>query len=285
MQILTSYAFLIVAIGTVILAILTSLVGSINIYKGQSLIGDALGHASFFGVVLFFTLFNSKSPVLLLLGAMFSCFIAYLILEYSSKHSKIKLDANMAIVLSGFFGLGMALKSYIQGNSNFTNVSQAGLEVYIFGQAAYLLKEDVILIAIALIVTLLLLFLFYKEIKTYLFDIEFAKMAGFNTNLIEFIILFMTILTIGVGIKSVGAILIAAFMVIPVMAAQMITHKFNYVLIISSLIGVISAFLGTYWSTLIVGISTGPAIIIVSGIIFFIIMILRKLIISGRKDD
>lgn len=283
MQILTSYAFLIVAAGTVILAVLTSMVGSINIYKGQSLIGDALGHASFLGVVLFFTLFNSKNPVVLLLGAMFSCFLAYLILEYSSKYSKIKLDANMAIVLSGFFGLGMALKSYIQGNSNFSNVSQAGLEAYIFGQAAYLLKEDVILIAIALVISLFLIAIFYKEIKTYLFDIEFAKMAGFNTNLIEFIILFMTILTIGVGIKSVGAILIAAFMVIPVMSAQMITHKFKYVLIISSVIGAISAFAGTYWSTLIVGISTGPAIIIVSGIIFIIIMILKRVFTIRRS--
>lgn len=282
MQILTSYAFLIVAAGTVILAVLTSMVGSINIYKGQSLIGDALGHASFLGVVVFFTLFNSKNPVVLLLGAMFSCFLAYLILEYSSKYSKIKLDANMAIVLSGFFGLGMSLKSYIQGNSNFSNVSQAGLEAYIFGQAAYLLKEDVILIAIALVISLFLIVIFYKEIKTYLFDKDFAKMAGFNTKLIEFIILFMTILTIGVGIKSVGAILIAAFMIIPVMSSQMITHKFKYVLIISSIIGAISAFIGTYWSTLVVGISTGPAIIIVSGIIFIITMILKKIFTTGR---
>lgn len=282
MQILTSYAFLIVAAGTVILAVLTSMVGSINIYKGQSLIGDALGHASFLGVVVFFTLFNSKNPVVLLLGAMFSCFLAYLILEYSSKYSKIKLDANMAIVLSGFFGLGMSLKSYIQGNSNFSNVSQAGLEAYIFGQAAYLLKEDVILIAIALVISLFLIVIFYKEIKTYLFDKDFAKMAGFNTKLIEFIILFMTILTIGVGIKSVGAILIAAFMIIPVMSSQMITHKFKYVLIISSIIGAISAFIGTYWSTLVVGISTGTAIIIVSGIIFIITMILKKIFTTGR---
>lgn len=282
MQILTSYAFLIVAAGTVILAVLTSMVGSINIYKGQSLIGDALGHASFLGVVVFFTLFNSKNPVVLLLGAMFSCFLAYLILEYSSKYSKIKLDANMSIVLSGFFGLGMSLKSYIQGNSNFSNVSQAGLEAYIFGQAAYLLKEDVILIAIALVISLFLIVIFYKEIKTYLFDKDFAKMAGFNTKLIEFIILFMTILTIGVGIKSVGAILIAAFMIIPVMSSQMITHKFKYVLIISSIIGAISAFIGTYWSTLVVGISTGPAIIIVSGIIFIITMILKKIFTIGR---
>lgn len=282
MQILTSYAFLIVVAGTVILAVLTSMVGSINIYKGQSLIGDALGHASFLGVVVFFTLFNSKNPVVLLLGAMFSCFLAYLILEYSSKYSKIKLDANMSIVLSGFFGLGMSLKSYIQGNSNFSNVSQAGLEAYIFGQAAYLLKEDVILIAISLVISLFLIVIFYKEIKTYLFDKDFAKMAGFNTKLIEFIILFMTILTIGVGIKSVGAILIAAFMIIPVMSSQMITHKFKYVLIISSIIGAISAFIGTYWSTLVVGISTGPAIIIVSGIIFIITMILKKIFTIGR---
>lgn len=282
MQILTSYAFLIVVAGTVILAVLTSMVGSINIYKGQSLVGDALGHASFLGVVVFFTLFNSKNPVVLLLGAMFSCFLAYLILEYSSKYSKIKLDANMAIVLSGFFGLGMSLKSYIQGNSNFSNVSQAGLEAYIFGQAAYLLKEDVILIAIALVISLFLIVIFYKEIKTYLFDKDFAKMVGFNTKLIEFIILFMTILTIGVGIKSVGAILIAAFMIIPVMSSQMITHKFKYVLIISSIIGAISAFIGTYWSTLVLGISTGPAIIIVSGIIFIITMILKKIFTIGR---
>lgn len=276
MEILKTYSFQIVALGTIILAIVSSFVGSINVYKGQSLIGDAMGHSTFSGIVLSFILFATRNPVYLLGGAMLSSALSYYLIQFGKKHSKIGLDANMAIFLSGFFGLGMVLKSYIQGNKAFSGVSQAGLENYIFGQAAYLLEDDVKLILIAAIICVSLILFFLKEYKVYLFDKEYARLIRVNTKLLDYLTLFMTILVIGVGIKAVGAILISSFLIIPTVSASQWTNKFSVLLVISSIFGGLSAFLGSYISTVFTGFSTGPSIILISGIIFLLSFIFGR---------
>ncbi len=116
MDLLLSYDFLVVAIGTMILSIASGFVGCVSLHKGQSLIGDAVGHASFPGIVIAFMLFRTRDPVILSLGALASGALAYALIQLVSGGTKIRLDASLAIFLSGFFGLGMVLKSYTQGN-------------------------------------------------------------------------------------------------------------------------------------------------------------------------
>ena len=126
-QILFSYDFLVVAIGTVLLAIPSAIVGCFSVYKGQSLMADAVGHASYPGVVVAFMLFSIRSSVILTLGAAVFGILAYLTIQLIRKHSVIDFDAALAIVLTGFFGLGMVLKSYLQGNPLYMRASQSCL--------------------------------------------------------------------------------------------------------------------------------------------------------------
>ena len=285
MEILTSYSFRIIAMGTVLLAIVSTVVGSINVYKGQSLIGDAMGHSTFAGIVLAYMIFQTRNPIVLLIGAMLSAALAYLLIEYSNRNSKIGLDANLAIYLSGFFGIGMVLKSYIQGNPNFENASQSGLQNYIFGQAAYLLELDVKLIAIATVICLSIVLLLFREFKIYLFDREFAQIAQLPIKLMDYLVLFMTILVIGVGIKAVGAILISSFLIVPCISANQWTNKFSMVMILGAIFSSISVLIGSYISMLYTGLSTGPSIIIVSGIICGLSFLLGKNGIFRRRGD
>lgn len=285
MEILTSYSFRIIAMGTVLLAIVSAVVGSINVYKGQSLIGDAMGHSTFAGIVLAYMMFQTRNPIVLLIGAMLSAALAYLLIEYSNRNSKIGLDANLAIYLSGFFGIGMVLKSYIQGNPNFENASQSGLQNYIFGQAAYLLELDVKLIAIATVICLSIVLLLFREFKIYLFDREFAQIAQLPIKLMDYLVLFMTILVIGVGIKAVGAILISSFLIVPCISANQWTNKFSMVMILGAIFSSISVLIGSYISMLYTGLSTGPSIIIVSGIICGLSFLLGKNGIFRRRGD
>ena len=139
-DILTSYTFIIVGSGTFLLAAIAGAVGCITVLKGQSLIGDAIGHAAFPGIILSFMLFMQREPVLLTLGAVASGATAFMLIQVIKENSKLKLDAILAVVLSSFFGVGMVLKSYIQGNSNYKEAAQSGLSSYIFGQAAYIMK-------------------------------------------------------------------------------------------------------------------------------------------------
>lgn len=272
------YSFQIVVVGITLLALASSLIGTINIYKNQSLIGDALGHSTLPGIIIAFMLTYKKDPITLLFGSVISAAISYFLIDYSNKNSKVGADANMAIYLSGFFGLGLLLKSYIQANPTFANASKAGLDKYIFGQAAYLREADIFLILIAFLLCLGIMIIFYRDIKCYLFDRQFANQIGINTKFLDYLLLFLTILVIGVGIKAVGVILISSLLIIPIVTAKKISNSFLKVIGLSALFSIITSVLGSMVSTTYKGFSTGPSIIIFQGLIFVIVTIGKTLL-------
>ncbi|ACV28737.1 Manganese transport system membrane protein mntB [Anaerococcus prevotii] len=274
MEIFRNYSFIIVALGTVILAMATGIIGSISVLKGKSLIGDAIGHSTYPGIVLAFMLSMEKSPLILLLGAAIAGAISFFLIDIIANNSKIDLDATLAIVLSSFFGLGMVLKSFIQGNPIYAGVSQSGLKNYIFGQASYIMKNDVKIIFVVSIFSLLLLLAFYKEIKVYVFDEVYAKTIGINPTLMNTVILLATMLLITTGLKLVGAILISSMLIVPAITALQWTDKFHEMLIIAGFCGGVSAFIGTYISTVYDGMSTGSTIILIMSFISLISMII-----------
>ena len=274
MEIFRNDSFIIVALGTVILAMATGIIGSISVLKGKSLIGDAIGHSTYPGIVLAFMLSMEKSPLILLLGAAIAGAISFFLIDIIANNSKIDLDATLAIVLSSFFGLGMVLKSFIQGNPIYAGVSQSGLKNYIFGQASYIMKNDVKIIFVVSIFSLLLLLAFYKEIKVYVFDEVYAKTIGINPTLMNTVILLATMLLITPGLKLVGAILISSMLIVPAITALQWTDKFHEMLIIAGFCGGVSAFIGTYISTVYDGMSTGSTIILIMSFISLISMII-----------
>lgn len=261
--VLTSYTFLIVAVGTVLLAAAAGAAGCVTVLKGQSLIGDAIGHSSFPGIVLAFMCFMQRDPVLLLLGAMSTGVLAFLLIQLIDVHSKLDLDAVLAVVLSSFFGAGMVLKSYIQGNADYQGASQAGLQNYIFGQAAYMMQRDITVIFVVAVLSLVLLCLFYKEIKVFVFDPVYAKTIGISSSVMHGVIALLTMSLIGAGLKLVGAVLIASLLIIPAITALQWSNRFGKVLGIAAGTGAFSAVTGTYFSTVIDGLSTGPIIIVI----------------------
>ena len=273
-DILTSYTFIIVGSGTFLLAAIAGAVGCITVLKGQSLIGDAIGHAAFPGIVLSFMLCMQREPVLLTLGAVVSGTTAFILIQVIKENSKLKLDAILAVVLSSFFGVGMVLKSHIQGNSTYKDAAQSGLSSYIFGQAAYIMKDDVKLIVYVGIPMLVLLILFYKEIKVFLFDEIYASTIGIKTVLLYGIILVMTMGIIATGLKLVGAILISSLLIIPAITALQWSDKFGWVLIIAGVVGGVSALIGTYISTAYEGMSTGATIILIMGSLAIISLVI-----------
>lgn len=273
-DIITSYTFIIVGSGTFLLAAIAGAVGCITVLKGQSLIGDAIGHAAFPGIVLSFMLFMQREPVLLTLGAVVSGTTAFILIQVIKENSKLKLDAILAVVLSSFFGVGMVLKSHIQGNSTYKDAAQSGLSSYIFGQAAYIMKDDVKLIVYVGIPMLVLLILFYKEIKVFLFDEIYASTIGIKTVLLYGIILVMTMGIIATGLKLVGAILISSLLIIPSITALQWSDKFGWVLIIAGVVGGVSALIGTYISTAYEGMSTGATIILIMGSLAIISLVI-----------
>lgn len=266
-SIITQYSFIVVAIGTMLLAMATGIVGTISILKGQSLIGDAVGHASLPGIILAFMISGRKSAVILMLGAIVAGIFAFMLIQIISEGSKIEADTAMAVILSAMFGMGMVLKSYIQGNSKYQGASQSGLASYIFGQAAYILREDVYIILAVSIISLALFILFYKEIKVYVFDMVYAYTIGINSRLTSLLIMIITMILIAAGLKAVGAILISSMLITPAVTGLQWSKSYEKVLVIAAVTGAVSAFLGTFISSAVKGFSTGPSIILIMSVI------------------
>ena len=266
-SIITQYSFIVVAIGTMLLAMATGIVGTISILKGQSLIGDAVGHASLPGIILAFMISGRKSSLILMLGAIVAGIVAFILIQIISEGSKIEADTAMAVILSAMFGMGMVLKSYIQGNPEYQGASQSGLASYIFGQAAYILREDVYIILAVSVISLALFIVFYKEIKVYVFDMVYAYTIGINSRLTSLLIMIITMILIAAGLKAVGAILISSMLITPAVTGLQWSNSYEKVLVIAAVTGAVSAFLGTFISSAVKGFSTGPSIILIMSVI------------------
>lgn len=294
MTLLFQYSFIVIALGTMSLAISTGIVGTISILKRQSLIGDAVGHASFPGIVLAFIVAGRKDSLTLMTGAIIAGVFAFFIIQSVVNSSKLEADTTMAIILSAMFGFGMVLKSYIQGNPAFSG-SQAGLANYIFGQAAYMLKEDVIIIFSVSIVSILLFLIFFKEIKIHVFDEAYAETLGIKKNIISVLIIIITMLLIAAGLKAVGVVLISSMLITPGVIGMQWSKRYESVLIIAAISGALSALIGTSVSTLVKGMSTGPSIILCMTTVAFLSVLcgpygiiaskLRKGKLRMSKDD
>ncbi len=261
-DILKEYSFWTVALGTCFLAFAASMIGTISVLTKQSLIGDSLGHAAYPGVVFSFMVFQNRNPFLLMLGAIFSGYLSYGLVQWVKKNSRHSLINILALVSASFFGLGMVLKNYIQGNEHFSGASQAGLQTYLFGQAAFIQLDDIWMICIVALISLLLFFFFYQPFKLYLFDTTFARLAGVKVERLRRLTMFLMICLISVGLKVVGAVLMSSFLIAPAVLGLLIGQKYSQVLKISCVSACLSAFLGTWLSSVISGLSTGPSIIV-----------------------
>ena len=273
-SVLGSYAFFIVALSTSLLAGAAAILGALSVLQKQSLIADALGHASYPGVVLAFMLFTSRDVSLLLLGAGLAGCLACALIQGLASRSQIQRDNLLAIMLSGFFGLGLVLKSYIQGNSQYQGASQAGLRDYIFGQAAFLGAQDARRIALVALVCLLLLWLFYRPLRVFLFDPSFAHCLGYRRRALNLLILLLTVLIVTLGLRSVGAILMSSLFIAPITSARLYSQRLGCCLGIAAGFGALSALGGSAISSLYSGLPTGPAIVLFLSTFYFLSLLL-----------
>ncbi len=279
---LKDYTFQTVALGSAILGLISGVLGSFAVLRKQSLLGDGVSHAALPGVVLAFILTGSKDTEVLLLGALIFGLLATLFMLSIVKHTRIKFDSALALVMSVFFGLGLVLLTYVQ---KIPNSNQSGLKRFIFGQASTLLKGDVYFMIICGIILLAVILLFWKEFKLFIFDSEYARSLGFPAQKLNLLLSFLIVLAIIIGLQTVGVILMSAMLIAPAVAARQWTNKFWVMVALSALFGALSGIAGTVGSSLTSKLPTGPAIVvIVSTIVIFSVLfapgrgILQKLL-------
>ena len=265
--ILRDYTLRIVALGSGILGIISGVVGSFAVIRKESLIGDSVSHSALLGIALVFLITQTKTTEFLLFGALMSGLAATFLILFIVRYSRIKFDSALALVLSVFFGGGIALLTYIQ---KIPNANQAGLDKFIFGQASTLLKREVWMMGVLGIIIITLIIIFWKEFKIISFDPEFAESIGFSVKKITMILSGITVATIVVGLQTVGVILMSSMLIAPAVAARQWTDKLSVMVILSAMFGAISGILGTILSSIVSELPTGPMIVMVISVIVMI---------------
>ena len=259
-MLLADYTAQIVALGTGLLGLFCGILGCIAVLRRQSLVGDTMSHAALPGLALAFIVTQTRSTVPLMIGAAFTALLAMALVRLTTRFTRIADTSALGTALTVFFGFGVVLLSIVQRGSS---GNQAGLDKYLFGQAAGLVQNQVLTIGIVgLLATLVFLFTI-KEFKLLAFDPVFAKVSGLNTDRADLLYTGLLIMAVVVGLHTVGVILLSAMLVAPGIAARQWTDRLIPMVVLSGIFGlatgVAGALLSISWNA-----PTGPVVVLVS---------------------
>jgi manganese/zinc/iron transport system permease protein len=271
----TNYTLRTIALGAATLGIISGVLGSFAVLRRQALLGDAMSHAALPGVVLAFMLTGSRAPLVLVLGAALAGWLGALAVLTIVRMSRIKEDSAFGLVLSVFFAIGMVLLTMLQRSGQ---GGQAGLDTYLFGQAAALVTSDVITIAALGAVLLSLTGLFWKEFKLLSFDPEYLASLGYPVNALNILLTSLIVLAIVIGLQLVGVVLMSAMLVAPAVAARQWTNRLGRMVLLSGGFGALAGVAGSIISASERGLSTGPVIVVCVSVL----VIISLLIAPGR---
>ena len=273
--ILRDYNTRLVVICTMLLGCACGLMGGFLLLRKRSLMGDTLSHATLPGVGLSFMLLvalggDGKSLPILLAGAGITGVIGCAAVLFIREQTRIKDDAAMGIVLSVFFGAGVAILGVIQ---KMPEGSAAGLESFIYGKTASMVMSDfqiLVFITVCVITCSLLLF---KEFRLLCFDENFAAVLGWPVKFLDLLLLALITAVTVAGLQAVGLILIIAFLITPAAAARFWTNQLDRMLMLSALIGAASGWIGASLSAFFPRLPAGAVIVLVAALFFVVSML------------
>lgn len=248
-----------VALGSALLGLVGGVLGTFAVLRRQGLLGDALAHAALPGIAVAFMLTSSKAPIVLMIGAAISGWIGTLFILRLVSDTRISEDTALGVILTVFFGLGIVFLTYIQRSGN---ASQAGLDRYLFGQAATLVQEHVITMAAIGSVALIIVALLFKEFKILSFDPEFAASLGFPVSRLNVMLTSLIVIAVVIGLQTVGVVLMAAMLIAPAAAARQWTNRLGVMLCLSAMFGAVSGVVGAVISVSARRLPTGPMVIL-----------------------
>ena len=269
-----AYNTAIVLAGTSLLGASSGLIGAFALLRRRALLGDTLAHAALPGLCLGFLLWRERSLPVMLAGGLCSGVTGITIVAALRRFTRIKDDAALGIVLSLFFGGGLALVRFIQTEA--AGGSRAGIDHYIFGSAAGMIAGDVKLIAGVAAVCLLAVALLYKEFRLVTFDSAFARVQGWPATMLDFLLMLLVSITVIIALPAAGVVLTAALLILPAAAARFWTEWLGAMLILSAVFGAVIGAAGTMISAGGSGLPTGPTIVLAGAAVFAFAMLFAR---------
>jgi zinc transport system permease protein len=266
-----SYTFLVRAVVVgLLVSLCAALLGVSLVLKRYSMIGDGLSHVGF-GTLAIATAMNAAPltvsiPVVVL--------AAFLLLRVS-ENSKIRADAAIALISTSSLAVGVLVISLTTGmNTDVCN--------YLFGSILAMSKDDVTLSIILAVIVLAVFVLSYNKIFAVTFDENFARASGVKTGAYNMLIALLTALTIVLGMRMMGAMLISSLIIFPALTSMRLCKRFKVVTICSAIVSVVCFFIGVVISY--VGATpTGASVVIVNIIAFLLFWLVNALKVRVRK--
>lgn len=267
---LADYNTRVVLLGTAALGPACGVIGTFMMLRQRALISDAISHATLPGIATAFLLatalgLDGKSLPYLLFGALVFGLLGVVTVMLIQHQTRLKADTALAIVLSVFYGLGIALLGIVQ---NMSSGHAAGLTSFIYGKTASMNFNDAMLISVSALVVCLLAFALFKELKLLCFDQNFAGSQGWPIVRLDLLLLLLVTGVTVIGLQAVGLILIIALLIIPPAAARFWTNRLERMIAIAAVIGLVSCVCGVAFSALGPNLPTGPMIVISAAFCF-----------------
>jgi len=262
---------------TITTAIACVLPGNFLVLRGTALISDALSHAILFGIVIMFLIVQDINSPFIFLGAILAGIMTVTITEFLTKKGLIHHDAAIGLIFPFLFSIAVLLinlyannihldtDAILLGELAFAPFHQLNLYGYNCGPFALWSMSGILLLNIIFII------FFYKELKITTFDSCYATIIGYKTIFFHYILMVITSITIVQAFQITGTILVISFIITPAATAYLLTKKLHEMIFISCMLTTIAVGCGFlfahYYNSSIAG-----SIAVANGILFFIIM-------------
>ncbi len=262
-------------IGSMLMCFIAAFVGTFSVLKKRSLVGEAISHASYPGVIcslllgqMFFEGQWWQELLIPLIGAAISSLLGMFFIQKLTTKYRVASDSALCFIVASFFGFSLVILTGLQ--ARFPALYRQ-LQAYLFGQAATQTMANVYVYTILVVASFALMLVYYRHIKAVIFDPDYALAIGINVDKINAILLAITVLAVVIGIRSLGVVLLSSMLIFPAVASRLWTSRLEYVLLFAGLFGLLSGFFGVVLSHEMSGalsFPTGPMIVLVAAAIF-----------------
>ncbi len=266
------YNAALVTVGAALLGLAAGTAGVFLFLRKRALVSDAISHATLPGVGLAFILMvavggDGRWLPGLLIGSALSAWIGLLAMQWLTTKTRLSEDAAIGAILSVFFGLGVVLLTLIQ---TMPSGRQAGLEGFLLGSTAGMLRDEALLIGIGALAVIAIILIFQRHMVLAAFDPGFAAATGVPVGRVDLLVMGLVLAVTVVGLKVVGLILIVALLIIPPVTARFWTDRAGRMVVISGVVGALAGYTGAAASAVVPDLPTGPIIVLIAFGIFIV---------------
>lgn len=256
---LLAYAFVQRAlIVGLLIAISSSFLGIFLVLRRYSMIGDGLAHVSFATVALALVL--NQSPLIISIPIVS---LASLLILKLSEENRIGGDAAIGLIASTSLAIGVFITSVSNGFS-------VDLSSYLFGSILIIAQSDVYLSLVLTVLIVSLVLVFYQDLFAMTYDLDYAKVSGRKTKRLNQLLSILTAITIVLGIRVVGTMLISSLIIFPTVSALRLSKGFKSTIVWAVIIAIISVMSGILISVTL-NFPTGSSIVLINALLFGLI--------------